>query len=231
MILQPERVILARHTTTTGEIQLQQRTLTNGSLAFEIISNGVFLMASYNQVSERALVQVALQTLQIDTSEAWPCLIGGLGMGFTLQEALYTGATTIDVVEIDAHIIDWNQSYFAQLNGQALTDKRVQLIQDDLYSVLLTSPVSTYYAILLDVDNGPSWLSYQGNARLYTVDALQRWATLLKPGGSFAVWSAQREPAFLATLKTVFNQTDEIPVVSPHNKNKLVTDFIYRAVV
>ena len=39
------RVVLARHATPGGELQLQQRPLSDGSLAFEIISDGVFLMA------------------------------------------------------------------------------------------------------------------------------------------------------------------------------------------
>ncbi|MCB0093645.1 MAG: hypothetical protein KDE54_37410 [Caldilineaceae bacterium] len=43
------RVVLTRHETAEGEIQLQQRPWPDGSLAFEIIANGVFLMASYNQ--------------------------------------------------------------------------------------------------------------------------------------------------------------------------------------
>ena len=63
MHITSERVILARHITPDGAIQLQQRPLLDGSSAFEIISNGVFLMASYNQVSERALARYALEAV------------------------------------------------------------------------------------------------------------------------------------------------------------------------
>ena len=227
-----QRIVLARHTTPTGEIQLQQRPLAgqrplaDATLAFEIIVDGVFLMASYNQASERALARYAL--------DAWPdaqadlcLLIGGLGMGFTLQEALsFPRVAGVDVVEMSPHIVAWNRTHFAPLNNHALTDSRVTLIQADLYTMLATQ--TQYHAILLDVDNGPSWLAHPHNARLYTSDALQRWAALLVSGGCLVVWSAQREPEFLTRLRQVFGRAEEITVAATNEKG-VVEHFIYRA--
>jgi spermidine synthase len=225
-----ERVVLARHVTPSGEIQLQKRPLPDGSLAFEIISGGVFLMASYNQVSERALAHYALETVKMSPISELRVLVGGLGMGLTLQETLTGDVASVDVVEISPHIIEWNHTFFAPLNGDALADPRVRLIQDDLYTFLcdLTKSTPAYHAILLDVDNGPSWLAHPDNARLYTLEALERWSALLTPGGSFAVWSAQPEPEFLERMEAIFGRAEEISVVARNYRNKPVEQFIYR---
>jgi spermidine synthase len=228
-IIPSERIVLARHPTPDGEIQLQGRPLPDGSLAYEIISDGVFLMASYNQVSERALARYGLEALGASQHAEPRVLVGGLGMGFTLQEILSREVACVDVVEISPYVIEWNGTFFAALNGDVLADPRVGLIRDDLYSVLRTSPPATYHAILLDVDNGPSWLAHEDNARLYTREALERWAALLTPGGSLAVWSAQPEPELLERAQAVFDRAEEIPILAPDYRNKPVEHFVYRA--
>jgi len=226
--LPSERVVLARHVTPSGEIQLQQRPLPDGSLVFEIISDGVFLMASYTRVSERALARHALEGLKAGPGAELRVLVGGLGMGFTLQEALSGDVASIDVIEISPYIIEWNRTHCAPLNGDVLADPRVRLIQDDLYNLLCTSSTPAYHAILLDVDNGPSWLAHERNARLYTLETLEQWSALLTPGGSFAVWSAQAEPEFLERMRTVFGRAEQISTLAPNHKNEPVEHFIYR---
>jgi spermidine synthase len=226
-----QRIVLARYSTPAGEIQLQQRPLADGTLAFEIIVDGVFLMASYNQVSERALARYALDALS-DTESGLRLLVGGLGMGFTLQQTLsFKQVTAVDVVEISPYIIEWNHTHFAPLNGDALADPRVDVIQADLYAVLdpQAQRGSQYHAILLDVDNGPSWLAHKDNSRLYITEALQYWAALLVPGGCLTVWSAQREPEFLARLRAVFRRAEEILIEAAAEKD-VVEHFIYRAI-
>jgi spermidine synthase len=63
----------------------------------EVVSNGVFLMDTRDGRSERLLVRTAL--------DAHPrpgrLLVGGLGVGFSLVEAVsQSGLSAIDVVEI-----------------------------------------------------------------------------------------------------------------------------------
>lgn len=228
-MLPSERIVLARHATPNGEIQLQQRPLSDGSVVLEIISNGIFLMANYNQISERALARCAFAAIPATSNIYQRVLVGGLGMGFSLQETLNYKVVAVDVVEIDPHVVDWNRTYFAPLNGDVLADSRVNVVQDDLYTILHTSPATTYDVILLDVDNGPSWLVDEMNERLYTLAALERWLAMLITGGSFAVWSAQPEPEFLVRLQTIFPQAEEIPITAPNQKSKPVEYFIYRA--
>jgi spermidine synthase len=226
------RIVLAHYTTPSGEIQLQRRSLADGSLVFEIIANGVFLMASYNQSSERALAHHALAALPTDLCPNPRVLVGGLGMGFTVQEFLGHQVASVDVVEISSHIVEWNRTHFSHLNQNALADPRVRLIQDDVYSVLVASPPATYDAIVLDVDNGPSWLAEQKNSRLYTPRALQRWSDLLIPRGSFAVWSAQPEPAFLENMQSCFSRAEEFPIFapSPGHHAQPIEHYLYRGV-
>jgi len=227
MDLQSGRTILARHETETGQVQLQQRSMPDGSRAYEIIVDGVFLMASYNRTSGGALTRCALEALRPRPDAGLHVLVGGLGMGFTLQEALVDGVAAVDVVELSTYIVDWNRDFFGEMNGDALADGRVRLFQDDLYSVLNAAVDGTYDIIALDVDNGPSWLVYEENARLYTLDALRRWAARLAPQGIFGVWSAQPEPAFLERMRRVYATVDEIPVTAQDHRPDLPDDFIY----
>ena len=227
MTLPTERVVIARQATFDGEIQLQRRALPDGSPVFEIISNGVFLMASYNQLSARAL---AGHTLKAIKPNLWPelrVLVGGLGMGFTILEALANQATAVEVIEISPHIIAWNRTHLVSINDDALANPRVTFIEDDLYAVLSTAPPASYAAILLDVDNGPSWLAHQHNGRLYTLAALEQWATKLRPGGALAVWSAQPEPEFLKRMRAVFADAAEVIIVEPNYNNEPTEYFIY----
>jgi len=234
---QNQRHIIDRKETVSGEIQLQQRTLADGSIAFEIISDGVFLMASYNQTSERALAVQAIQALHSERRGELRMLVGGLGMGLTLQECLAqaadldcsTDSIRVDVVELSPAIIEWNHTYLAPLNGHVLDHPSVHLYQTDLYDRLMASPASTYDAVILDVDNGPSWLAHEQNSRLYSTEALASWQKIVKQNGTLAIWSAQPEPDFLERMRAVFGNGAEVSVDTPHLREVAHSDFIYLA--
>src|SRR5437870_11656445 len=73
------REILERVTTATGERQLQR----TGS-HYEIICNGVFLMASYNRDSDRALASLPLRPVP---GQGLRVAGGGAGAGYSAQAA------------------------------------------------------------------------------------------------------------------------------------------------
>jgi len=228
--MKQEKVVLARETTLQGEIQLQQWIETNGTgqPVYEIIFNGVFLMASYNERAGKAVATLAIEPLAGER-QAMRALIGGLGMGYTLQAALdYDGIQAVDVVEIEEHIISWAKRFFGELNGHALSDPRVRLIQMDLRDYLLQTE-ETYDAIILDVDNGPTWLALDSNQRLYERPALARMKDLLTEGGVLTVWAAERCPDFQKRLDEVFGQAEEITVQETDRRGRLADYFIYRA--
>lgn len=206
------RTVLARVRTSTGEWQLQRR-----DAHYEIICNGVFLMASYNRVSDRSLATAALARVR---GERLRVLVGGLGIGYTAQAALEdTRVAALEVVEIEPTVVAWHRTHFATLCGQPLDDPRTALVQADL--ALLRLPAGAYDAIVLDTDNGPDWLMRDTNARLYTREAAQRFLAALRPGGVLAYWSASLSAALEAALAAgggaveVVATEDEIPAQRP----------------
>src|SRR5260221_3066103 len=50
-----------------------------------------------------------------------------------------------------------------------------------------------YDAIVLDIDNGPTAMVQQPNARLYNPKGIRLMMMALKPGGRAAIWSAAPE--------------------------------------
>jgi hypothetical protein len=190
----PGETIDRRVTPDGNEIALVRR-----GTEFEIIYDGQFLMASDRRRSERELATLALAPLgQRNDSTV---LVAGLGMGHTLRAVLDTaGVIRVDVVEVSEAVIDWNKQHFGALNGNALGDPRVHLHHADLMSFLKRmryEPIEEvkdgWLALLLDVDNGPSWLSRPQNEIIYGDDGLGRLETALRHGGVLGIWAAQRE--------------------------------------
>ncbi len=100
---------------------------------YEIISNGVFLMDTRNGESERLLVRLALR----GGADRWRLLIGGLGVGFSLAEALRSDRLErVTVVEIEPKIVEWNRTCLAPYSGDALSDPRVRLVVEDVVAWL-----------------------------------------------------------------------------------------------
>lgn len=201
------REILDRRDTEQGEIQLQRR----GPRTYEIIYNGVFLMASYNDYSEKMLARAVLDRLP-PVADGYRFLVGGLGMGFTLQEVLACpDVHQVTVVEIEAAIIDWNHHHFGELNGDALGDPRVVVVRSDLFDFIHASH-ERFHGILVDVDNGPNWLALDKNGRLYGKPTLRTIKGILTTRGILATWSAQEDRAYRNRLNAVFQKTETIRV-------------------
>lgn len=218
------RTVIARETTPNGELQLQHR----GDDVYEIIYNGVFLMASYNEPSAQALAELALARLPA-TRNNLHVLVGGLGMGCTLASALADPRVGhADVVEIEPLIVRWNREHLGELAGNPLDDPRIDLVESDLVTLLAQSDI-LYDALLLDVDNGPGWLSVDTNARLYDRAGLKRMKGRLASGGILAIWSADTSPEFLERLESVFGSAAAEQVSDYTPEGREITATIYLA--
>jgi spermidine synthase len=172
---------------------------------FEIISNGVFLMDTSDGTSERLLVQAAIDAC---AAPAPSMLIGGLGVGFSLTEAVRFGQVrAIDVVEIEATIIGWHGRFLQEITGAARSDPRVSVIEADVIDWLAAS-AGRYDIICLDTDNGPNWLVFESNTRLYDVTGLDLAFASLRDQGVLALWSASRDPAFEDRLRERFGRLE-----------------------
>jgi spermidine synthase len=128
-------------------------------------------------------------------------LIGGLGFGFTLREALriLPDDAEVVVVELLEAVIRWNRDPALELGAAALEDPRVTLLHDDVARVL-ASRANSFHGIALDVDNGTDALTSARNARLYRDAGVRSAAAALRPGGRLAYWSADTDPRLAAAL-------------------------------
>jgi spermidine synthase len=174
----------------------------------EIVSNGVFLMDTRDGRSERLLARAAVTGLPGPGS----LLLGGLGVGFTLREALRSPlVAAVTVVELEPVVIAWNRTWLRGHSGDALADPRVEVVCDDLVE-WVGRQGGSFDAICLDVDNGPGWTVTPANARLYAPDGLALLCRRLRPGGTLAVWSAAAAEPFEAELRRLFADVAALPV-------------------
>jgi spermidine synthase len=168
---------------------------------FSIRVDGHLLMNSRVHDSEETLAELALGGLK-ERAEA-RVLVGGLGFGYTLAAALSRlgPSARVWVAEIAPEVVRWNRELLKSLNGMALDDPRVEVLERDIVDVF-GEGARQYDAILLDVDNGPRAVGRPTNAWLYMPDGLAEVRDALLPGGVLAIWSAGPEPTFSERLRT-----------------------------
>jgi spermidine synthase len=191
--------------------------------------NGQDLMHSSVTASELRLGQLAAEPLY--NLPASLCLLGGLGLGFTLKGFLkHCGAgAKAQVAELIPEIVDWNRNLLGRLNGKLLNDSRVEVLLKDVWTVITDAKNTLYDAVVLDIDNGPTAMVQSQNSQLYSLKGLQRISSVLKPGGRALFWSARAAPAFQERLQRAGFKTKVVP--SPlYASAKRCTVSIYVAV-
>lgn len=168
--------------------------------AYLIRADGVELMSTRRHLSEDKLAEVACAPLA--TKAKARVLIGGLGLGFTLREALRHLAPDAEVVvaELVAEVIAWNANPDYALSAEAMADPRVRVVHDDVTNVLRKNK-DGFDAIMLDTDNGPEGMIMKENSRLYAVRGIANTMAALRSGGTIAYWSVGDDPDFERSLK------------------------------
>ena len=153
--------------------------------------NGQQLMHSAVSVSEIELGRLSCEN-HAKKNNGTRVLIGGLGLGFTLKSVLATvgGNAVVQVSELFPEIVTWNRTFLAGLNGGALTDRRVNVLVEDVRAIIRRAAYKPYDVIALDIDNGTTAMVKEENHQLYSERGMQQIALALKPGGRAAVWSA-----------------------------------------
>jgi len=196
--MQIEYTLIDTNDTEIGELTLYKYQAETGETGYEIRINDNFLMGTHGALGEVIMANVAHRYLK--KQENIHVLIGGLGAGHTLRTVLdLPGISKVVVAEIGSKVEKWNQLYFAESNGNAVSDPRVTVIVSDLAKVIAQSE-SDYDLMLLDVDNGPDWLAAEGNARLYKEDGIKDCLKSLTPKGILAVWSPGKNRKFMDAL-------------------------------
>jgi len=168
--------------------------------AYLIRADGVELMSTRRHLSEDKLAEVACAPLK--TRRGVRVLIGGLGLGFTLREALRHLGSDAEVVvaELVAEVITWNANPDYALSAEVMTDPRVRIVHDDVSNVLRKN-AGGFDAIMLDTDNGPEGMIMKENSRLYAVRGIANTMAALRSGGTIAYWSVGDDPDFERSLK------------------------------
>ena len=188
--MKPTIKLATARTPDGGEMRLYQH-----DRDFLIKINGLELMTSRQHESEQELARLGCAHL---SGRKAPCvLIGGLGMGYTLRQALdiLSADASVVVSELLTEVVNWNHEYLGELNGQALDDKRTEIITGDIFQ-LLSQSTDRFDAILLDVDNGPNAVTDAGNQRLYSPAGIQACRRALRKQGCLAVWSTVPSKVF-----------------------------------
>jgi spermidine synthase len=177
-----------------GELTLHRR-----GAEFMIRIDGAELMSSRRHGSEAALADLALA--ELGGRKGPKVMIGGLGVGYTLQAALAACDAAARVVqcELSPAVVKWNQELLGDLAGQPLRDPRTSIHVGDVFE-LIADARGEYDAILLDVDNGPDALIRPDNERLYRAEGLLAARAALTKGGVLAVWSAAPDDGFTKAM-------------------------------
>ena len=146
-----EAVVVERVDTPRGELVLRR-----AGGHFEVISNGTFLMDTRNGESERLLVRAALARAE----RARSILIGGLGVGFSLTEALNDERVArVRVIEIEPTIVSWHDRYLGHITGEARVDERSEIVIGDYFrSSTTVLPMRTGVPTAMGVGATTRWL-------------------------------------------------------------------------
>jgi spermidine synthase len=187
--------------TEAGPLELRRR----GPGDFLITIDGRVLMNSAARRSEEALARIACAGLP-DRPDV-RILIGGLGMGITLRAALdaLRSDARVVVAELHAAVVAWCRGPLAAVAGDALRDPRVRVVCDDVAARIARSAGDPggerFDAILLDLYEGPRAAAPGRGEAFYGGRALATTRRALAPGGRFAVWSEEPDPAFERRLR------------------------------
>lgn len=189
-------VIIARADTPAGEVVLRRR-----DDVVELVVNGVFAMDSAEVTSELALADAA-------GTPPGRVLVGGLGLGYTAVRLLDAGAELVRVIELAAPLAAWARQGRTEQLGRVANDPRVELVTGDIADHV----DGTWDAILLDVDNGPSFLIHEHNQRVYAEEFLRSCLQALAPGGRLVVWCEAETPELASTLERVAGAVELLSV-------------------
>jgi spermidine synthase len=185
----------------SGELVLRR-----GPAGLEIIANGVFLVSAANAASSRALVTAAWPRV---AGGALSVLIGGLGIGDALDEALASErVASVTVAELEPDVVRWFREHgeaIAVRAAHAERAGRARIVVADVAGFIDNAEAS-WDIVALDTDNGPEWLVRGENAGLYSVTGLCAVRAALRPGGVAVFWCPDESPSFEGDLRDVFDE-------------------------
>ncbi len=221
--------ILAYEETPLGVLCLRKRqSLQNPEITVtEITLNHEFLMSSYYTESEQALSTIALE---MHGGKDLNILIGGLGLGYTANEALLSDKIqSVDVVELLPEVISWLDRGLVPLAQKLCSDKRLKVVEGDIYRRLAKPPHKKFDVILIDVDHSPNDRLDTKIGQFYTTEGLKKAKEHLTEGGVLGVWSYTEDPPFADALRNVFDEVriESVTFIHKFQNNEETTDWLF----
>ncbi len=218
------RTKLAETTNPDGEVMALFEQDGDYSISFK----GQELMHSRANTSEILLGKIGVK--RVRTGAPTRVLIGGLGLGFTLESVLSTVnmRCTVEVVEFIPAIVEWNREHLKELNNSALEDPRVEVKVKDARPFIRGAKPNTYDAIMLDLDNGPTAMVAEQNFSLYSNTGIRAIRTALKSRGRAVFWSAGPDPEFEYRLERLGFKVTPTPA-KIHERAKRAAYMLYVA--
>jgi len=178
--------------TPWGEISLRRRhDPVLDREVYEVLLGDEYLMSSSFTAAEEELASLALGLV---SGPELRVLVGGLGLGYTAREALRDARVgDLTVVDAIAPVISWHQQGLVPLGQEVSGDSRTTLHEGDFFGLVRHGAdpcrAAAWDAVIVDIDHSPRHTLTPGNAWLYTDEGSAALATLLRPGGVFALWS------------------------------------------
>ncbi len=161
--------------------------------------DGELLMSSESPLSEREL---ATRAIAAHAGPRLKILVGGLGLGYTAQAALESDRSAlVRVVDQMDFVINWLRDGLLPLSEQLNSDRRLELVQSDIYADLTGPAHETWDLILVDVDHSPDAPLDLSSLGFYSARGQAKVREHLAPGGVLAVWSATNNDRFAAVME------------------------------
>jgi len=193
--------------TELGELLLRRRRPISmpDTWVYEVKLDERFLMSSFVHDSEDELARLSLGRLE---GQKWRVLVGGLGLGHSVAQALtWAQVETIEVVEYLTEVIDWHRRELVPLAAALNADERCRIVQGDCFQWIRDSSAGSYDAVLIDIDDSPEHLLSPSHGSFYTETGLADARRSLRPGGVFALWTAGPVlEEFLDRMRRVFGE-------------------------
>jgi spermidine synthase len=217
--------------TPIGPLSLRRRReLSLGVDVFEIKLGDEYLMSSLFTASEIALARLGLAGL---SGADLDVVVGGLGLGYTVQAVLeHQAVKSLVIIEALDAVIDWHRTGVLPLGSALTADPRSRFVLGDFFALAASKegfdpdlPARRFDAILVDIDHSPDFLLDPQNAAFYQPSGLQRLAAHLLPGGVFGLWSNEvPDDAFTRRLEAIFSEAraERVTFHNPLQKREFI---------
>lgn len=182
-------------------------------------------MATYAGPSSRLLIDIALEGV-LPRRKNIELLIGGLGRGFSLRQALsYPEIKMVCVVELEPKIVTWNRVHLG--NSDILDDPRTEIVVGDFSGYISGNP-RNYNGIAIGINNGPNYMKQSQN-RWASLSMLQILKARLRSEGTLAIWAQTASSPYEQALREVFNQVRLLNSPDSDHEGNPVKNIIYGA--